>query len=119
VEIVGAPTMRDADGLALSSRNQYLTPAEHRLAPVIYATLEAAAGRLRAGDAQFAGIERFGFEKLESAGLRPEYFSVRRAEDLGVPGPDTRAVVVLAAARLGKARLIDNVQVLRPPGGGA
>ena len=114
VEVVGAPTLRDADGLALSSRNQYLTSAERKVAPVIYATLEAAAARLRAGDAQFASIERSGFQALENAGLRPDYFSVRRADDLTAPGPDTRALVVLAAARLGRARLIDNVQVARP-----
>jgi pantoate--beta-alanine ligase len=106
--------MRDADGLALSSRNQYLTPAERKRAPVIHATLEAAAGRVRAGDAEFASIERFGFQALETAGLRPEYFSVRRADDLGTPGPEARALVVLAAARLGRARLIDNLQVTRP-----
>ncbi len=114
VEIVGAPTRRDADGLALSSRNQYLTPAERQLAPVIYATLEAAAARLRGGDAQFASIERSGVQALEEAGLRPDYFSVRRADDLSAPRPETRALVVLAAARLGRARLIDNVQVARP-----
>ncbi len=114
VEIVGAPTMRDVDGLALSSRNQYLTPAERKVAPVIYATLEAAAARLRAGDGQFASIERSGFQALEGSGLRPDYFSVRRADDLTAPGPQTRALVVLAAARLGRARLIDNVQVTRP-----
>jgi pantoate--beta-alanine ligase len=114
VEIVGAPTLRDADGLALSSRNQYLTAAERKLAPVIYATLEAAAARVRGGDADFASIERVGFQALEAAGLRPDYFSVRRADDLGVPGAEMRALVVLAAARLGKARLIDNVQVSRP-----
>jgi pantoate--beta-alanine ligase len=84
------------------------------LAPVIYATLETAAARLRAGDAQFASIERSGFQALESAGLRPDYFSVRRADDLSTPRPETRALVVLVAARLGKARLIDNVQVARP-----
>lgn len=114
VEIVGAPTLRDTDGLALSSRNQYLTPAERTLAPVIYATLAAAAARVRAGDLQFASIERSGFQALEGAGLRPDYFSVRRADDLSSPAPETRALVVLAAARLGRARLIDNVQVARP-----
>ena len=114
VEIVGAPTLRDTDGLALSSRNQYLTPAERTLAPVIYATLAAAAARVRAGDLQFASIERSGFQALEGAGLRPDYFSVRRADDLSSPVPETRALVVLAAARLGRARLIDNVQVARP-----
>lgn len=114
VEIVGAPTVRDADGLAKSSRNQYLTAAERTRAPVIYATLEAAAARIRAGDADFAGIERGGFQALEGAGLRPDYFSVRRAADLTSPDAATRELVVLAAARLGRARLIDNVQATRP-----
>jgi pantoate--beta-alanine ligase len=116
VEIIGAPTLRDTDGLALSSRNQYLTPAERKLAPVIFATLEAAASRVRAGDGEFASIERFGVQALESAGLRPDYFSARRAADLGAPDRETRELVVLAAARLGRARLIDNVQVSRPGG---
>src|SRR5580658_5085212 len=64
VEIVGAPTVRDADGLAMSSRNQYLTAAERALAPRIYATLQAAAKRLSGGDADFTGIERFGVAAL-------------------------------------------------------
>ena len=114
VEIVGAPTMREADGLAMSSRNQYLTAAERKVAPVIYRTLEAAAARIRAGDAEFASIERAGFQALEGAGLRPDYFSVRRATDLTSPDSATRELVVLAAARLGRARLIDNVQATRP-----
>jgi pantoate--beta-alanine ligase len=114
VQIVAAPTVRDADGLAMSSRNQYLTPSERALAPQIFATLQAAAHRLRAGDAEFASIERAGFVALESAGLRPEYFAVRQASDLSSPAPDARGLVVLAAVRLSKARLIDNVQVTRP-----
>jgi pantoate--beta-alanine ligase len=114
VEIVGAPTLRADDGLALSSRNQYLTPAERKLAPVIYQTLEAAAVRIRAGDADFASIERFGFETLERARFRPDYFSVRRAQDLRSATTESRALVILAAARLSRARLIDNVQVARP-----
>jgi pantoate--beta-alanine ligase len=111
VEIVGAPTVRDTDGLAMSSRNQYLTPAERQTAPLIYQTLQAAAQRLQAGDNDFASIERSGINALEKAGLKPDYFSVRRAQDLGAPAPDTRHLVVLTAARLGKARLIDNIQV--------
>jgi pantoate--beta-alanine ligase len=114
VQIVAAPTVRDADGLAMSSRNQYLTPSERALAPQIFATLQAAEHRLRAGDAEFASIERAGFVALESAGLRPEYFAVRQASDLSSPAPDARELVVLAAVRLSKARLIDNVQVTRP-----
>jgi pantoate--beta-alanine ligase len=113
VEIIGAPTVRDVDGLAMSSRNQYLTAAERALAPRIYATLQAAAQRLRGGDADLAGIERSGFRALESAGFRPEYFSVRQAADLATPSAAVRELVVLTAARLGRARLIDNVQVVR------
>jgi pantoate--beta-alanine ligase len=113
VEIVAAPTVREADGLAMSSRNQYLTADERALAPQIYATLQAAAKRVRAGDADFASIERSGVQALESAGFRLDYFSVRQAADLAAPAPAARELVVLTAARLGRARLIDNVQVSR------
>jgi pantoate--beta-alanine ligase len=114
VRIVGAPTVRDDDGLAMSSRNQYLTPAERSLAPVIYATLQAAVRRVQGGDTDFASIERSGFKALESAGFSPDYFSLRQAADLSVPAPGVRELVVLTAARLGRARLIDNLQVMRP-----
>jgi len=114
VEIVGAPTVRDADGLAMSSRNQYLTASERALAPKIYATLEAAAQRLRSGETDYSSIERSSVLALESAGFRPDYFSIRQAADLTLPAPEARDLVVLVAARLGRARLIDNVQVTRP-----
>jgi pantoate--beta-alanine ligase len=114
VEIIGAPTVRDADGLAMSSRNQYLTAAERALAPTIHATLQTAAQRLAAGDAEFASIERAGVQTLESAGFRPDYFAVRDAANLSAPLAGTRALVALTAARIGKARLIDNLQVTRP-----
>jgi pantoate--beta-alanine ligase len=113
VEIVGAPTVRDHDGLAMSSRNQYLTTAERALAPQIYVALEAAANRVRKGDVDFASIERAGFEELERTGFRPDYFCIRKAEDLGPATREARALVILTAARIGKARLIDNVQVTR------
>jgi len=113
VEIVGAPTVRDADGLAMSSRNQYLTPAERARAPKIYQALQAAAARLQNGDADFTGIERAGFQALESAGFQPDYFSVRQAHDLSTAIASARHLVILTAARIGKARLIDNVQVRR------
>ena len=113
VEIVAAPTVRHPDGLAMSSRNQYLTPAERTLAPKIHATLQAAAQRLRAGETDFTSIERAGFHALEEAGFRPDYFSVRQSVDLGPAVPAARELVVLTAVRLSKARLIDNVQVRR------
>jgi len=113
VQIIGAPTVRDADGLAMSSRNQYLTPQERSIAPRIHAILTATAKRLEAGDKEFASMERAGCQALEAAGFRPDYFAVRQAVDLSPPKPDTSHLVVLTAVRLGKARLIDNVQVKR------
>ena len=113
ISIIAAPTVREPDGLAMSSRNQYLTDEERRKAPIIHQTLLAAVTRMRAGDRDFAGIERAGVEALEQAGFRPDYFAVRCADDLGSPDADTRQLVVLIAARLGRARLIDNLQVAR------
>src|ERR1700737_577969 len=72
VEIIGAPTARDADGLAMSSRNQYLTSTERPVAPRIYETLQAAAKRLGGGDSDFTSIERFGVEALEKLGMKPD-----------------------------------------------
>ena len=113
VKLVGAPTMRDADGLAMSSRNQYLTQQERQIAPRIYATLTDIARRLESGEGDFTSMEHAGVQALEAAGLRPDYFAIRQARDLTAPRLDTRHFVVLTAARLGKARLIDNVQVRR------
>ena len=113
IQIIGARTVRDHDGLAMSSRNQYLTATERALAPQIYIALEAAAARVRAGDVDFASIERAGFHELERTGYRPDYFCIRKAEDLSHATPQTRELVILTAARIGKARLIDNVQVTR------
>jgi pantoate--beta-alanine ligase len=97
----------------MSSRNQYLSDEERKIAPRIYETLLAAIHRLHAGDVDFASIERSGLQTLQTAGFRPDYFSVRHAQDLSAPRPDTKHLVVLTAARLGKARLIDNLQVIR------
>jgi pantoate--beta-alanine ligase len=113
VEIIAAATVREPDGLAMSSRNQYLTDEERHKAPLIHRTLLAAVERLRAGDGDFAAIERTGVEALGQAGFRPDYFAVRRADDLGSPDTDSRRLVVLVAARLGRARLIDNLQLQR------
>jgi pantoate--beta-alanine ligase len=110
ITVIGAATVREPDGLAMSSRNQYLTDEERRRAPVIHQTLRAAVERLRAGDRDFAAIESAGIEALERAGLRTDYFAVRRADDLGDPQRNARHLVVLTAARLGRARLIDNLQ---------
>jgi pantoate--beta-alanine ligase len=110
VEIIGAPTVREADGLAMSSRNQYLDPAQRKLAPTIYRQLQQAVTALRSGVRDFARIETAGRAALDGAGLRTDYFSVRDARSLAPALPDTRHFVVLTASRLGKARLIDNVR---------
>ena len=113
IEILGAPTVRDADGLALSSRNQYLTPEERLVAPRLHAVLAAAAERVVGGDQAFADLERSGLESLATSGFVPDYLSIRAASDLSSPSESSRHLVILAAARLGKARLIDNVQLTR------
>ena len=111
IAIIAAPTVRDPDGLAMSSRNQYLTDEERKKAPLIHQLLLAAVNRLQAGDRDFAAIERKALETLVVSGFRPDYFSVRRADDLSIPQADTSHLVVLVAARLGRARLIDNLKL--------
>ena len=110
VQIVGAPTVREADGLAMSSRNQYLDEAQRRLAPTIYRQLTQAEAALRSGARDYAGIESAGRAALDGAGFRTDYFSVRDARTFAPARPDTTQFVVLTASRLGKARLIDNLQ---------
>jgi len=110
VEIIGAPTVRESDGLAMSSRNQYLDAAQRQLAPAIYRQLQQAVKSLQSGSRDFATIEATGRAALDGAGFRTDYFSVRDARSLAPAQPDTRHFVVLTASRLGKARLIDNVQ---------
>ncbi len=116
VEIVGYPTVREADGLAMSSRNAYLTAEERAQAPLLYQVLTEAAGEL-AENADPDGVAAEARTRLEAAGFRPDYVSVRRADDLAPVQAHDSELVVLAAAWLGKARLIDNVTVARmkPP----
>ena len=110
VKIVGAPTVRAEDGLALSSRNRYLDAEERTRAPAMYRALDRARRRLESGQVDLAAIEREGLESLAAAGFRPDYFEVRMAGTLAVPHGRNVDVVVLAAARLSRARLIDNLQ---------
>jgi pantoate--beta-alanine ligase len=110
VEIVGVPTERAADGLALSSRNQYLSPEERQRAPGLYAELQAVAQALRAGAAAPAALEQAAMASLRRQGFVPEYVVIRSLE-LGAPQPPYDQTLVLAAARLGKTRLIDNLRV--------
>ncbi len=111
VEIVGGPTIREADGLAMSSRNVYLSPAERAAAPLIYRTMQACAARIRAGEPG-AVVAADGRAALEGAGFSVDYLELRDAASLarvadGAAGPRR----LLAAARIGATRLIDNIAV--------
>jgi pantoate--beta-alanine ligase len=114
VEVVGAPTVRARDGLALSSRNRYLDAPERARAPALYRALRAAVDALAAGRRDYAELEQQGWQALERAGMRPDYFSILSAGDLATPSAGSTDLIVLAAVRLGRARLIDN---LRTAGG--
>jgi len=111
VEIEGVPTVREADGLALSSRNAYLTPDERKAAPLLYKSITTVAGAA-AASADTEPAETLATEALLEAGFsKVDYLTVRDAETLGPWTDGARPGRVLAAAKLGKARLIDNVAV--------
>jgi pantoate--beta-alanine ligase len=111
VEIIGVPTEREADGLAMSSRNGYLTPEERAIAPALYQELLAVAEKLRGGRRDYSAIEAQADSALEGAGFRPDYIAIRAAADLQLPNRGEKQLVVLAAAYLGRARLIDNLLI--------
>ncbi|MGE0115048.1 MAG: pantoate--beta-alanine ligase [Steroidobacteraceae bacterium] len=111
LQVIGVPTVRDSDGLAMSSRNRYLSAEQRRLAPHIYAILSAVEQQLLQGERDFPALEQAAAEQLKQAGFAPDYVSIRDAYTLQLPHAQSRRLVVLTAARLGRARLIDNVQV--------
>ncbi len=111
LQIVLAPTIREGDGLALSSRNQYLSEKQRSVASTLYSLLAGIGKDLQAGKRNFEELEKHAMDALSSAGFDPEYIGIRRAENLETPDRDTDEIVVLAAARLGNARLIDNILV--------
>ena len=110
IEIVAGPTCRAADGLALSSRNGYLSPAERQEAVALSQALQQMAAQVRSGSRDLAAIEAQAVHTLRSRGWQPDYMVVRRREDLQTPRGD-EPLVVLGAARLGTTRLIDNLEV--------
>jgi pantoate--beta-alanine ligase len=107
IDIVAAPIVREANGLAMSSRNQYLSPEQRDQASAIHATLQRMADEVRSGRA-VGEIEAEALAHLRQAGFVPDYAVVRRAEDLREPAASDRDRVALIAARLGSTRLIDN-----------
>jgi pantoate--beta-alanine ligase len=113
LEIVASATVREEDGLAMSSRNRFLSADERARAPELHRALREGAAAVESGELAFAAIQERGMARLEAAGFRPEYFAVRDALTLVEPSLDRRPLVVLAAAWLGKTRLIDNLTIER------
>jgi len=111
VTIITGETVREEDGLAMSSRNQYLTDDERASAPVLFQVLSAVGSELQNGRRNFEELEAESIAKLGDAGFDVDYFSIRRAQNLEIPDRDCDELVVLAAAQLGNARLIDNTVV--------
>jgi pantoate--beta-alanine ligase len=112
IEIIPAETVRAPDGLALSSRNNYLSAAERQEAPRLYQALQRMHAEIVGGARDFQRMELHGMSELANHGWNPDYVTVRRQSDLQVPREEDRELVVLAAARLGRARLIDNVEAV-------
>jgi pantoate--beta-alanine ligase len=113
IEIVAGDTVRAADGLALSSRNGYLGAGERAEAPRLHRVLESVAAGVAGGARDLARVEADAMAELRGAGWLPDYVAVRRQADLAPPDEVDRELVVLAAARLGATRLIDNIELVR------
>ena len=111
IDIVGVATQREADGLALSSRNQYLNPEQRARAPLIHAVLSDSAAALMSGAGHHAAIEADAVARLAAAGFSVEYVRIVRPDDLQAPMGGESCLVLLVAARLGSTRLIDNIEV--------
>lgn len=114
IRIIDVPTARAADGLALSSRNHYLSADERTRAPALHRSLQDAVRRIEAGEADFDAVRQEALTRLEEAGFRPDYFEIRDRNTLDVPRADTCELVLLAAAFMGRTRLIDNLSADRP-----
>lgn len=115
IRIVGVATVRDEDGLAKSSRNGYLTPAQRRVAPVLHQTLISCREAIACGFDNFLQLESHARMQLLQAGFEPDYFEIRDARTLRTVTEQTEEIAILAAARLGRTRLIDNVRLALNP----
>jgi len=115
IEIVGVPTSRDEDGLARSSRNGFLNSEERRVAPLIHQTLISCREAIACGFDNFLQLESHARMKLLQAGFEPDYFAIRDARTLQAVTEETEEIAILAAARLGSTRLIDNVRITSNP----
>ncbi|MDG6401557.1 pantoate--beta-alanine ligase [Pseudomonas phytophila] len=113
IQIIGEPTVRADDGLALSSRNGYLNEEQRAIAPVLYKVIQQIGAAVDSGDKNFVTLLDAGKRQLEAAGLRPDYLEIREATSLRPATAQDDDLVILAAAFLGKTRLIDNLHLNR------
>ena len=111
VDIVGVPTVREVDGLAMSSRNGYLTPQERDVAPQIYKILQMARNQIINTSTSFTQIQEQSIAILKEYGFVVDYFSVARRDDLMLASRNDNNLIILVAAQLGKTRLIDNLWI--------
>lgn len=111
IQIIGEPTVRAADGLALSSRNGYLDEQQRAIAPALYRSLSQIAQAIEQGERDYPKLLGEQRQQLEAAGLRPDYLEIRHATNLRLATTDDRDLVILAAAYLGATRLIDNLHL--------
>ncbi|MDT4807549.1 Pantothenate synthetase [compost metagenome] len=108
--ILAAPTIRAPDGLALSSRNGYLAPAERDIAPLLYRCIRQIAGAIERGERDFPSLIKDGKSMLQKAGFRLDYLEIRAARTLEPPAQQDKSLVILVAAFIGNTRLIDNLE---------
>lgn len=113
IQIIGEPTVRAADGLALSSRNGYLSEDQRAAAPALYRVIKQIGDALRSGEPNHDQLLSDGVRALESAGFRPDYLEIRNAVSLRPATSNDHDLVVLGAAFLGKTRLIDNLHLIK------
>lgn len=109
IQIHSVATERELDGLAMSSRNSYLTPAERQIAPLLYQILCDAKQKILDGHSDYRALEMHSLEQLNNNGFQPDYFAISRRQDLTPASIQDTELVILAAAKLGKPRLIDNL----------
>ena len=111
LKVFGVATTREDDGLAMSSRNQYLTDTDRKLAPTLYEKMQHLESEIQTGRRDFSRLAQEYKLQLSKLGFSPDYLEIRNAENLLQPGHEDQNLVLLAAAFLGKARLIDNLQI--------
>lgn len=111
INIIGVPTVRETDGLAMSSRNQYLTSQERKIAPLLHTQLKWMADQIKAQSTNYDEFTELAIQSLKSYGFQVDYISIRACDTLNLPSSQDTHLAILGAARLGNTRLIDNILI--------